>query len=121
MFEGGPSFSVQQRGRCYSPVIAQQELDYEKIYKQMLKPAFLFDGRRVLDHLHGHLQNIGSQVSGGGTHTHTHTHTQLITDNPLILFFFSPQIETIGKKVTTLRIPYTPAAVTEPPAKKTKA
>uniref|UniRef100_A0A673CHZ8 UDP-glucose 6-dehydrogenase n=1 Tax=Sphaeramia orbicularis TaxID=375764 RepID=A0A673CHZ8_9TELE len=73
-----------------------KELDYEKIYKKMLKPAFIFDGRRVLDHLHPHLQNIGFQI------------------------------ETIGKKVTTARIPYTPAAViprisaTEPPPKKAK-
>uniref|UniRef100_A0A1A7WHC2 UDP-glucose 6-dehydrogenase n=1 Tax=Iconisemion striatum TaxID=60296 RepID=A0A1A7WHC2_9TELE len=73
-----------------------KELDYEKIYKKMLKPAFIFDGRRVLDHLHAQLQCIG----------------------------FS--IETIGKKVTVTRIPYTPAAVcpritaSEPPTKKTK-
>ncbi|KAI3353212.1 hypothetical protein L3Q82_019769 [Scortum barcoo] len=73
-----------------------KELDYEKIYKKMLKPAFIFDGRRVLDHLHPHLQNIGFQI------------------------------ETIGKKVTATRIPYTPAAVgpriaaTEPPTKKAK-
>lgn len=26
------------------------ELDYEKIYKSMVKPAFIFDGRNVLDH-----------------------------------------------------------------------
>ncbi|XP_031732218.1 UDP-glucose 6-dehydrogenase [Anarrhichthys ocellatus] len=73
-----------------------KELDYEKIYKKMLKPAFIFDGRRVLDHLHSHLQNIGFQI------------------------------ETIGKKVTATRIPYTPAAVgpriavSEPPTKKAK-
>lgn len=35
----------------------------------MLKPAFIFDGRRVLDHLHPHLQNIGFQVSRLETHT----------------------------------------------------
>uniref|UniRef100_A0A3P9NNM6 UDP-glucose 6-dehydrogenase n=1 Tax=Poecilia reticulata TaxID=8081 RepID=A0A3P9NNM6_POERE len=74
-----------------------RELDYEKIYKKMLKPAFIFDGRRVLDHLHAELQNIGFQI------------------------------ETIGKKVTSARIPYTPAIVgsrtasTEPPTKKAKA
>ncbi|XP_037107626.1 UDP-glucose 6-dehydrogenase isoform X1 [Syngnathus acus] len=73
-----------------------KELDYEKIYKKMLKPAFIFDGRRLLDHLHAHLQDIGFQI------------------------------ETIGKKVTATRIPYTPAAVcpritsSEPPAKKNK-
>ncbi|KAM9819921.1 UDP-glucose 6-dehydrogenase isoform 1-T1 [Syngnathus typhle] len=73
-----------------------KELDYEKIYKKMLKPAFIFDGRRLLDNLHAHLQDIGFQI------------------------------ETIGKKVTETRIPYTPAAVcpritsNEPPAKKNK-
>uniref|UniRef100_A0A3B5B3H8 UDP-glucose 6-dehydrogenase n=1 Tax=Stegastes partitus TaxID=144197 RepID=A0A3B5B3H8_9TELE len=73
-----------------------KELDYEKIYKKMLKPAFVFDGRRVLDHLHHDLQTIGFQI------------------------------ETIGKKVTAARIPYTPAGVgarmpaPEPPSKKTK-
>uniref|UniRef100_A0A8B9H3I1 UDP-glucose 6-dehydrogenase n=1 Tax=Astyanax mexicanus TaxID=7994 RepID=A0A8B9H3I1_ASTMX len=39
-----------------------KDLDYEKIYHQMLKPAFIFDGRRVLDHLHPHLQNLGFQI-----------------------------------------------------------
>uniref|UniRef100_A0A8C5IBG1 UDP-glucose 6-dehydrogenase n=1 Tax=Gouania willdenowi TaxID=441366 RepID=A0A8C5IBG1_GOUWI len=73
-----------------------KELDYEKIYKKMLKPSFIFDGRRVLDHLHPHLQSIGFQI------------------------------ETIGKKVKVARIPYTPAAVCpritapEPPSKKSK-
>jgi UDPglucose 6-dehydrogenase len=27
-----------------------RELDFEKIYKIMLKPAFIFDGRNILDH-----------------------------------------------------------------------
>uniref|UniRef100_A0A8C5Q1E4 UDP-glucose 6-dehydrogenase n=1 Tax=Leptobrachium leishanense TaxID=445787 RepID=A0A8C5Q1E4_9ANUR len=53
------------------------ELDFHRIHKMMLKPAFIFDGRRVLDDLHGMLQNIGFQV------------------------------ETIGKKVASKRIPYT--------------
>lgn len=74
-----------------------KELDYDKIYAQMLKPAFIFDGRRVLDHLHSHLQSIGFQI------------------------------ETIGKKVTPVRIPFTPpagvsrASLNEPPAKKVKS
>ncbi|MEQ2189302.1 hypothetical protein GOODEAATRI_024071, partial [Goodea atripinnis] len=78
-------------------LVPPQELDYEKIYKKMLKPAFIFDGRRVLDHLHAELQSIGFQI------------------------------ETIGKKVTSARIPYTPAivgpraATAEPPAKKAKS
>ncbi len=27
-----------------------RKLDYKKIYKSMVKPAFLFDGRNILDH-----------------------------------------------------------------------
>lgn len=116
------------------PPIPPQELDYEKIYKKMLKPAFIFDGRRVLDHLHPHLQNIGFQVSRLETHIHfsyksvdepTATRT-ICRSASVILLLNSPQIETIGKKVTATRIPYTPAAVcprisaTEPPTKKAK-
>ncbi|XP_051893756.1 UDP-glucose 6-dehydrogenase isoform X3 [Pristis pectinata] len=71
-------------------------LDYELIHKNMLKPAFIFDGRRVLDDLHPKLQKLGFQV------------------------------ETIGKKVTVQRIPFTPTAevpkfsLQEPPPKKVK-
>lgn len=32
-------------------------LDYERIYKTMTKPAFIFDGRNVLDH--AKLRDIG--------------------------------------------------------------
>ncbi|KAL2098226.1 hypothetical protein ACEWY4_007433 [Coilia grayii] len=73
-----------------------KDLNYEKIYGRMLKPAFIFDGRRVLDHLHPQLQNLGFQI------------------------------ETIGKKVTPARIPFTPPAgmarisLIDPPAKKAK-
>jgi UDPglucose 6-dehydrogenase len=27
-----------------------RKLDYRKIYKSMVKPAFLFDGRNIVDH-----------------------------------------------------------------------
>jgi len=30
--------------------VSVQTYDYERIYKNMLKPAFLFDGRLILDH-----------------------------------------------------------------------
>ncbi|MGH0134253.1 UNVERIFIED_CONTAM: hypothetical protein FKN15_063184 [Acipenser sinensis] len=39
-----------------------KELDYERICKAMLKPAFIFDGRRILDSLYDKLQNMGFQV-----------------------------------------------------------
>uniref|UniRef100_A0A8C5V5J1 UDP-glucose 6-dehydrogenase n=1 Tax=Microcebus murinus TaxID=30608 RepID=A0A8C5V5J1_MICMU len=73
-----------------------KELDYERIHKKMLKPAFIFDGRRVLDGLHSELQAIGFQI------------------------------ETIGKKVSSKRIPYAPSgeipkfSLQDPPSKKPK-
>ncbi len=35
-------------------------LDFESIYANMLKPAFLFDGRNILDH--GRLKRVGFDV-----------------------------------------------------------
>lgn len=104
------------------PVFPPQELDYEKIYKKMLKPAFIFDGRRLLDHLHPLLQEIGFQVR-------RHVSQVWATHPPHFISVFVSllQIETIGKKVTPARIPYNPAPVgprvppSEPPTKKTKA
>lgn len=103
-------------------VFTPQELDYEKIYKKMLKPAFIFDGRRLLDHLHPLLQEIGFQVR-------RHVCQVRATHPPTFITGFVSllQIETIGKKVTPARIPYNPAPVgprvppSEPPTKKTKA
>ena len=34
-----------------------QELDYKRIYSNMTKPAYIFDGRKFLDH--DELQKIG--------------------------------------------------------------
>uniref|UniRef100_G1KGB4 UDP-glucose 6-dehydrogenase n=1 Tax=Anolis carolinensis TaxID=28377 RepID=G1KGB4_ANOCA len=71
-----------------------KELDYERIHKKMLKPAFIFDGRRVLDGLHNELQVIGFQI------------------------------ETIGKKVSARRIPFASSSdipkfsLQDPPLKK---
>ncbi|XP_041750240.2 UDP-glucose 6-dehydrogenase-like isoform X2 [Coregonus clupeaformis] len=50
------------------------ELDYEKIYKAMLKPAFIFDGRRILDSLHDQLQHIGFQVETIGKRVNQRIH-----------------------------------------------
>ncbi|ETE61850.1 UDP-glucose 6-dehydrogenase [Ophiophagus hannah] len=71
-----------------------KELDYERIHKKMLKPAFIFDGRRVLDDLHHQLQAIGFQI------------------------------ETIGKKISAKRIPFASSgdipkfSLQDPPLKK---
>ena len=41
-----------------------KSLDYEKIYKSMAKPAFVFDGRNILDH--EKLREIGFEVHAIG-------------------------------------------------------
>jgi len=41
-----------------------KDLDYEKIYKGMAKPAFVFDGRNILDH--DKLRGIGFEVHAIG-------------------------------------------------------
>lgn len=96
----------------------------------MLKPAFIFDGRRVLDHLHAHLQDIGFQVSTWEQSFKKNVQNKNEGRGPAGVTqasFVSMQIETIGKKVSTLRIPYSAAAVgsrlgaIEPPPKKSKA
>ena len=46
------------------------ELDYEKIYKSMVKPAFIFDGRNILDHTK--LYKIGFNVFSIGRTPLTH-------------------------------------------------
>ena len=39
-------------------------LDFERIYKGMMKPAFVFDGRNILDH--DRLRSLGFIVYGLG-------------------------------------------------------
>ena len=39
-------------------------LDYERIFESMLKPAFVFDGRNIVDHQR--LDDIGFNVSAIG-------------------------------------------------------
>lgn len=41
-----------------------KDLDYQKVFASMAKPAFLFDGRNMLDH--PALRNIGFEVHGIG-------------------------------------------------------
>lgn len=42
-----------------------KEYDYRKMYDTMPKPAFLFDGRNILDHKH--LREIGFETFGIGS------------------------------------------------------
>jgi UDPglucose 6-dehydrogenase len=46
------------------------ELDYETIYESMIRPAFVFDGRNILDH--GRLHEIGFNVYAIGKPPRTH-------------------------------------------------
>ena len=50
------------------------QLDYEKIYVSMVKPAFLFDGRNLLDHRK--LYEVGFNVYPIGKPALTHLHSQ---------------------------------------------
>lgn len=48
--------------------LSVQVMDYKRIYEQMLKPAFLFDGRKICDHdallkIGFHVETIGKRVS----------------------------------------------------------
>jgi UDPglucose 6-dehydrogenase len=46
-------------------------LDYERIFKSMMKPAFIFDGRNILDL--DALAKIGFEASGIGKPLPTHS------------------------------------------------
>ena len=46
------------------------ELDYQAIYRSMVKPAFIFDGRNILDHRR--LFEIGFNVYAIGKPPLTH-------------------------------------------------
>ncbi len=41
-----------------------KEIDYQRVYDSMLKPAFIFDGRLILDHQK--LKGIGFRVEAIG-------------------------------------------------------
>jgi UDPglucose 6-dehydrogenase len=47
-----------------------KELDYQRIYDSMAKPAFIFDGRNMLDH--DVLYEIGFEVYSIGKGLKTH-------------------------------------------------
>ena len=50
------------------------ELDYEAIFKDMVKPAFIFDGRNILDHRR--LYELGFNVYAVGKAPLTHFGTR---------------------------------------------
>ena len=52
--------------------------DYRKIYSSMEKPAFVFDGRRILDHdtmmqIGFHVETIGKKLYNGTPQNGYHT------------------------------------------------
>ncbi|XP_058124610.1 UDP-glucose 6-dehydrogenase isoform X1 [Anopheles ziemanni] len=74
--DGQQEDSPEQRGtnRGLSPfvvpfVVFPQSLDYERIYASMMKPAYIFDGRKILPHerlqqIGFHVQTIGKRLLG---------------------------------------------------------
>jgi len=50
--------------------VLYKDLDYKKIFKSMRKPAFIFDGRNLLDHQN--LFNIGFNIYPTGKPKLTH-------------------------------------------------
>ena len=71
------SYLISISGLCSSisllwlpPIFFIQGYDYKQIYNLMLKPAFAFDGRMILDHHYLHdigfqVETIGKTVSSG--------------------------------------------------------
>ncbi|KAK2169794.1 hypothetical protein LSH36_7g19007 [Paralvinella palmiformis] len=57
-----------------------KDYDYQKIYDSMLKPAFIFDGRMILDHKQ--LQKIGYHVETIGKRLSDDVHTGKSTSVP---------------------------------------
>ena len=55
---GAHAIAVMTEWRLYA------SLDYERIFESMLKPAFVFDGRNIVDHQR--LDDIGFNVSAIG-------------------------------------------------------
>ena len=50
------------------------ELDYNKIYKGMVKPAFIFDGRNLLNHRQLHEEGFNVHAIGKPPLTHPMNH-----------------------------------------------
>ena len=57
-------FSTKLNFTLYIFYLTKKDFDYEKIYEVMKKPAFLFDGRLILDH--DKLKAIGFHVEAIG-------------------------------------------------------
>lgn len=62
--EGADALAIITEWDCY------KTLDYERIYKHMSKPAFLFDGRNILDH--AAMYEIGFHVFAIGKRPMSH-------------------------------------------------
>jgi len=58
-------------------------LDYERIYDQMMKPAYMFDGRKILDH--NNLLRIGFHVETIGSRLGQPFKNRRFSSNPQIL------------------------------------
>lgn len=58
-------FFIASHAQKYIPF---QSLNYERIYQSMMKPAYIFDGRKILQHerlqqIGFHVQTIGKKLN----------------------------------------------------------
>lgn len=74
-----------------------QSLDYTRIYKTMLKPAFAFDGRLILDHRR--LHDIGFQVEVVGKVVSKGYSLPVTPTLPESIAFGEPKVLAIGSNV----------------------
>ena len=56
---------------CINILFTLKHLDYKRIYQSMMKPAYIFDGRKILDHdrlqqIGFHVQTIGKKLNRTG-------------------------------------------------------
>lgn len=61
-------FALQEQMKSNQTMF--QELDYKRIYLNMMKPAYIFDGRKILNH--DQLQRLGFIVQTIGKKLTTH-------------------------------------------------
>eukprot|EP00794_Sanderia_malayensis_P015170 gene15170-16729_t len=94
-----------------------KHLDYTRVYSSMLKPAFAFDGRLILDHKH--LNDIGFQVEAIGKSTCSSVEEELDAMDKIMVkeLNMNNEKEAKGEQCVQPRLGYCKDYVTYPIAK----
>ena len=77
-----------------------KDLDYEKIYQEMTKPAFIFDGRNILDH--SKLKKIGFQVYAIGQTVNQINTRKYPSLSPFLFVFINALIFSLFLRIINL-------------------